>query len=269
MKNKNVAGILALLVGIFGTHRFYLGQRFLGAVYFLMFWAGLGITIEEGNPIVMLLPALLSIVDGIVFLAMPWEDFDRRYNKAYFKRQQEQPPAKIPQRVSVPVGSAGERSVSSWFEQHKREGIRKFRGHDYSGAVADFLEALRVKENDPAMCFNLACCYSMLKQTVPAMYYLELAVGNGFEDWHKIHHHQALDFLRAQPQFERFAGGAKAAEPAEETHEPQTAEEFLELNMHGEVEIPEPLLKLEDLKKRGILTEEEFEMQRQKMLGYR
>ena len=35
MLNKNVAGILAIILGGFGVHRFYLGQRFLGVVRFL------------------------------------------------------------------------------------------------------------------------------------------------------------------------------------------------------------------------------------------
>ena len=105
MKNKNVAGALAIFFGIFGTHRFYLGQRFLGALYFFLFWAGLAITIEENNPIVMFLPALISLVDSIVFFAMPWEDFDRRYNKAYFKQnqQQQETPRMIPVAATPPA----------------------------------------------------------------------------------------------------------------------------------------------------------------------
>jgi hypothetical protein len=146
MKNKNVAGILALLVGIFGTHRFYLGQRFIGVLYFFAFWAGLGLTIEEGNPILMLLPALISLVDGIVFFAMPWEDFDRRYNKTYLKQQQAI--AAEERSFSVPVEEAPPRV--SKFEHHKREGIRKFRSHDFAGAVADFLEALTIRPSPTA-----------------------------------------------------------------------------------------------------------------------
>ncbi len=264
MKNKNVAGILALFFGIFGTHRFYLGQRFLGAVYFLLFWGGLGITIEEGFPLFMLLPVFISIVDSIVFFAMPWSDFDRRYNKAYFRQQEER---QLEERsFSIPVQET-QRPLPR-FEHHKKEGIRKFRAHDYPAAVADFLEALRIREDDPAICFNLACCYSMLGQSGPGFYYLQQALANGFEDLDIIKTHKALDYLRKQPQFEEYLP-RKAAPPVEEVKTVNAAEEFLDLNLHDNVEIPEPLLKLEDLKNRGILTEEEFEEQKQKMFGYR
>ncbi len=259
MKNKNVAGVLALLAGIFGTHRFYLGQRFLGALYFLMFFGGMAMVFDNEPPILLLLPVLLSIVDAIVFFAMPWEDFDRRYNKAYFKRQE-----KEKERILTPPAPEPSRPAAQ-FDHQKREGIRKFRAYDFSGAVSNFLEALRIRRNDPATCFNLACCYSMLEQSGPAFYYLELAVANGFEDLEKINQHQALAFVRAQPEFEEFLqknSPEPGVEPAEET-------EFLDLNLQEATEIPEPLLKLEDLKNRGILTEEEFEMQKQRMFGFR
>jgi TM2 domain-containing membrane protein YozV len=268
MKNKNVAGILALLVGIFGTHRFYLGQRFIGVLYFFAFWAGLGLTIEEGNPILMLLPALISLVDGIVFFAMPWEDFDRRYNKTYLKQQQAI--AAEERSFSVPVEEAPPRV--SKFEHHKREGIRKFRSHDFAGAVADFLEALTIRPGDPAMCFNLACCYSMLEQSAPAFYYLDTAVANGFENIQKVRQHPALAHLRTKPEFAKYTRNDNAAPapppPPPPTHE-QEIEEFFDLNIQEEVEIPEPLIKLEDLLNRGILTQEEFEAQKEKMFGYR
>lgn len=268
MKNKNVAGVLALLTGIFGTHRFYLGQRFLGALYFLLFWAGLALTIEEGNPIIMLLPVLISVVDSIVFFTMPWEDFDRRYNKAYFKQNQraQEPPRMIPVAATPPPPAP---RVSK-FDLHKKEGIRKFRANQYAAAIADFLEALRIRENDPAMAFNLACCYSMLGQHVPGLYYLELAMNNGFDDEQKIFSHQALLNLRLRPEFEdftrRFLLPQSEAQPLVFPEQPEP-DAFLDLQVQESVEIPEPLLKLEDLKNRGILTEEEFEMQKQKMLG--
>lgn len=270
MKNKNVAGLLAILTGIFGTHRFYLGQRFLGALYFFLFWAGLALTIEEGNPIIMLLPALISVVDSIVFFAMPWEDFDRRYNKAYFKQNQQvqETPRMIPVAATPPPAPR-----VSKFDLHKKEGICKFRANQFAAAIADFLEALRIRENDPAMAFNLACCYSMLGQHVPGMYYLEMAVNNGFDDEQKIFTHQALINLRLLPEFEALAQRLQApqaqAQATPPTAQASPAEEFLDLNIQESVEIPEPLLKLEDLKNRGILTEEEFELQKQKMLGFR
>lgn len=263
MKNKNVAGVLALLAGVFGTHRFYLGQRFLGAIYFLMFFGGITMALQGEPPIPIILAALLSLVDSIVFFAMPWEDFDKRYNKAWFKKQQQEGPRELPAYTPTqePV------SWSSQFDFNKKEGIRKFRAYEFTGAVSNFLEALRINEEDPATCFNLACCYSMLEQTGPAFYYLEQAVAFGFEHEEKIRTHKALANMRAQPEFEDFIKKHFPAPEAEPIAE--ALEELLDLNTQEEPEITEPLLQLENLKNRGILTEEEYEMQKERLFGYR
>jgi TM2 domain-containing membrane protein YozV len=67
-KSKSSAGILALLLGGFGVHKFYLGQTGLGVVYLLFFWT--------------LIPALVAFVEGIIYLTMSDADFDAKYNNA-------------------------------------------------------------------------------------------------------------------------------------------------------------------------------------------
>jgi TM2 domain-containing membrane protein YozV len=79
MKKKHVAGILAFFLGIMGVHRYYLGQRLLGAFYTFAFFISMIITIEEGVPAVMF-PAILGFIDAVLFFVMPKEDFDDRYN---------------------------------------------------------------------------------------------------------------------------------------------------------------------------------------------
>ena len=66
-KNKVVAGVLALLVGSFGVHKFYLGQTGWGIMYFLFCWTGI--------------PALASLVEGIIYLTMRDEEFARRFGR--------------------------------------------------------------------------------------------------------------------------------------------------------------------------------------------
>lgn len=56
MKDKNVAGILALFLGAFGVHRFYLGQTGLGILY-AVFMTGIS--------------TILGIIDAIVFFHGP------------------------------------------------------------------------------------------------------------------------------------------------------------------------------------------------------
>lgn len=64
-KSKVVAALLALLIGGFGVHRFYLGQ-WRGLVYLLFFWT--------------LIPGLVALVEAIVFLCSNDQKWDARYN---------------------------------------------------------------------------------------------------------------------------------------------------------------------------------------------
>jgi TM2 domain-containing membrane protein YozV/Tfp pilus assembly protein PilE len=64
-KDRTTAGLLAVLLGGIGVHRFYLGQWW-GVFYLLFFWLGL--------------PALIAVIEGIIILCMSQERWDERYN---------------------------------------------------------------------------------------------------------------------------------------------------------------------------------------------
>ena len=49
-KNRTLAGVLAILTGTLGIHKFYLGQWKKGLLYLLFFWTGI--------------PMLLSLLEG-------------------------------------------------------------------------------------------------------------------------------------------------------------------------------------------------------------
>lgn len=56
VKSKITAGILALLLGGLGIHKFYLGKIFQGIIYLLFCW--------------LYIPALIALVEGIIYLVM-------------------------------------------------------------------------------------------------------------------------------------------------------------------------------------------------------
>lgn len=60
-KSKTTAGILAILLGGLGVHRFYLGQPIIGLICILACWT--------------YIPALLGLIDGIMLLTQSEEDF--------------------------------------------------------------------------------------------------------------------------------------------------------------------------------------------------
>ncbi len=66
MKDKTTAGVLALLLGGFGIHRFYTGQTLIGVLELLFFWT--------------FIPALESFISGLIWLFGTEEEFNKKYN---------------------------------------------------------------------------------------------------------------------------------------------------------------------------------------------
>jgi TM2 domain-containing membrane protein YozV len=64
-KDKTTAGILALLLGGLGIHKFYLGQTGVGIVYLVFCWT--------------FIPSLIAFVEGILYLTMSEQAFAQRY----------------------------------------------------------------------------------------------------------------------------------------------------------------------------------------------
>lgn len=60
-KSRIVAGILALLLGGIGVHKFYLGNVGLGIVYLIFFWT--------------FIPAIIGLIEGIIYLVQSDEEF--------------------------------------------------------------------------------------------------------------------------------------------------------------------------------------------------
>ena len=65
-KNHLVAGIFALLLGGFGTHKFYNGSWGWGIIYIIFFWT--------------YIPAFLALIEGILYLVNQ-NKYDQKYNK--------------------------------------------------------------------------------------------------------------------------------------------------------------------------------------------
>ncbi|MGB5100573.1 MAG: NINE protein [Methanothrix sp.] len=63
--NKTTAALLALFLGGLGAHKFYLGRTGVGLIYLVFCWT--------------LIPALISLVEGIQFLSMSESEFAIKY----------------------------------------------------------------------------------------------------------------------------------------------------------------------------------------------
>ena len=66
MKDKTLAGILAIFCGTIGLHKFYLSKYLMGVVYILFSWT--------------FIPTLLGVIEGIRYLMMTDTEFEGKYS---------------------------------------------------------------------------------------------------------------------------------------------------------------------------------------------
>jgi len=260
MKNKNITAILAFFGGFVGLHRFYLGQIGLGVVYALLFFTGISF--------------ILGILDGIIFLTMDQQVFDAKYNRRFGfegRRRRDtdfQRPARrqtsyeryrnqrVPDRrraPSRPIRRPARRVKNNPF---KHAGIKKFKEFDIEAAIEDFQQALKIDPNDLTIHFNLACAYSHIEKADKAFEHISRAVEMGFNDFGKIDTHDALAYMRIQPQWEEFKANGYTLR--KQLAAPQ--ENFLDNDL-----LLEQLKKLNELKEKGLITEKEFIEQKSKL----
>lgn len=206
MKDKNVAAILAFFGGFFGLHRYYLGQITLGVLSTVFFFT--------------LIPAFISFIDFIVFLAQSKESFDEKYNKKYLEKQRKQAHAaqrqNKKQNKPIPTRYREIDSANSMFGDSKNKkslkeikdmksrAIRHFRAYEMKASKEIFEDILHYTPYDASVYFNLACIYSLSEDKDKAFEHLDKAVHYGMEDYARIDTHDALAYLRIQEEFSTF-----------------------------------------------------------------
>ena len=62
---KVAAGVLAILLGGIGAHKFYLGRPGMGVLYLVFCWT--------------LIPAVIGLIEGIIYLTTSDEEFIQEY----------------------------------------------------------------------------------------------------------------------------------------------------------------------------------------------
>ncbi|MFD0051803.1 TM2 domain-containing protein [Actinomycetes bacterium NPDC127524] len=72
MKNKVAAGVLGILLGNFGVHKFYLGKIGMGILYLVFCWTGI--------------PGIIGLIEGIIYLCKSDEEFNAQYNQKHLTR---------------------------------------------------------------------------------------------------------------------------------------------------------------------------------------
>ena len=275
-KNRITAAMLAFFTGFMGGHKIYLGQTggFIGFMVLLM------VSFNIGLPISL----IAGVMNGIKLLNMSDQEFDKRYNRGIIQVRrgplEARRDAQMMQYEQIPdISKNGTTKKPSPVSNlranpYKNSGIKKYKDFDLTEAIADFKKGLEISPGDVALHFNIACAYSLTENKALAYHHISKAVSLGLGDTQRILSHDDLAFVRIQPEFEAFKSGGfrvnpfPTPAPAKETvqNTPNT-----EKNNTAEAsELDDSLLaqlnKLSELRKRGILSEEEFVFERKKIL---
>lgn len=150
----------------------------------------------------------------------------------------------------------------------KKSGIAKYKEFDLDGAIADFEQGLAISEGDVALHWNITAAYSLTEKKDKAFFHLNRAVELGFIDFEKIQTHDDLAFLRIQPEFDDFKAngyklGARQAQQSRESKRLDAPEQTE--NLTDDILLSQ-LNKLAELRKKGLLSEQEFVTERKKLL---
>lgn len=254
MKNRTTAGLFALFLGWAGIHRFYLGQTGLGILYFFLMFFGVSF--------------ILGLIDAIVFFTMDDNEFNRKYNSAESQTAYDRTIKKYgpysQNRGRIPAGPRNaQASPKDLQNQYKVSGIKKYKEFDLEGAIDDFKKGLEMHPNDISLHFNLACAYSLTEQVDKAYSHLDKAVSLGFNDFEKIKTHDDLAYVRIQDRFEEFQNNGYRLKSQSEIEPPRVIEVKDEA-IHDDVLLAQ-LKRLSELRDRGLLSEQEFMIEKKKL----
>jgi len=274
MKNKNTAAILAFLGGIIGLHKFYLRDTGAGVMYLFLFFI-------ISKVISFPLTFILGIIDAINLLGMSQEKFDRKYNKNVTQFQQRRTTRRNSTRSSsrnnrqyqtredvarqrrnatqksYQVNRPQKRKRSNPF---KKTAFAKFKDYDLEESIVDYKQALEISPEDKEIHFYMAAVYSMMEEKEKSFYHYDKSVQYGLKQTGKILEMDEFAYLRVQPEFEAFKNNNFRLNANQE-----------QINTPDESLVMDDLLlarlnKLKEMRERGLLSENEFLAEKQKII---
>lgn len=273
-KNKLTAALFAIFLGFIGGHKLYLNKigGFIGFIF--LFWMSLKINFP--------LSMIIGVIQGIKMLNMSDMEFDKKYNRGFVPvrrgplearreeqlRKYEQIPNQT-KRNQPPFMQKPSPTMTIKSNPYKASGIKKYKDFDLDDAIFDFKKGLEISPNDVALHFNIACAYSLTEKKALAYHHISKAVTNGLKDADKIMSHDDLAYIRIQPEFDAFRQGGFQHNPFAMQQPKETSNSNI-APASEKIETEDTLLKqlnhLSDMRKQGILSDDEFNLERRRIL---
>lgn len=252
MKNRILAGLLALILGSIGAHRFYLRDVGGGIFYlFLLF-----ITSRFAFPVT----GILGIIEAIRIFNMSNEEFNKKYNKSIVERPSSGRNRRRPQEHKNvrEVKPTRRKRIFPRRNPFKKSALEKYTNYDFKGAISEYKKALDISPDDPEIHFQIAKAYSLTENKELAFRHLDTAVQYGLKDPTRIDKNEDLAFIRVQPEYEAFKSnnyllGYKSIGPAKQ-------------DLLDEDVLLAQLKKLSELREKGLLSSKEFDVERKKLM---
>jgi len=291
MKNRKTAALLAIFFGGVGVHKFYLNDAGSGIFYIMLtiFGANLGVPIGS----------ILGWIDAFTFLTMSDERFDKKYNSSRrIKRSNNRTERRSNrnERTSTRTNRRSERynyeerktnrASKNPYKQPARKrkvikdnpfktsGIKRLKDFELDLAEADLMRALELSPDDIQIHFSLGKLFSLNENKQKSFYHLAKAVNLGFADINQMRTTDELAYLRIQPEFEVFEQSGFRVVPREGEKSAPTQNEAPKVQEQNQAPsddlLQDDLLlsqlnKLAELRKKGLLSEKEFQEEKIKL----
>lgn len=259
MKNRILAGLLALLLGTFGVHRFYL-KDFGGGIFYLFL---LFITAKFAFPVT----GILGVLEAIRIFNMSNKEFDEKYNKdktedwdKFESRRRRRSTEKPAHKNTREVRRKPTRRKSIFPKRNpfRKSALEKYENYDFKGAISEYKKALDISPDDPELHYEIARAHSLVENKELAFRHLDTAIQYGLKKPERINTSEDLAYIRIQPEYEKFKLNnyqlsLQSIGPAKK--------DLLDDDI-----LLAQLKKLSELREKGLLSSYEFNIERKKLM---
>jgi len=151
-------------------------------------------------------------------------------------------------------------------DDYNRSGLKLYNSGKYRDAINNFNAGLKYHPRHTLILFNLALCYSQIKNKEKSFYYLQESIDSGFSNYTQIETGAGFEFLRQQSDFDQFMNKINNFNEEEESTE--IRDQNIEQGGSQSIDRITLLEKLASLKERGLLTDEEFSFEKNKIIQH-